>query len=280
MESLQNLPFNFSSLSVEPLPPALSSIYLWDVCKSGRLFFPESYDIKTVENWMIGIARKAMSSVILPDRFNRNKITELLTKKILESFERSEFRRLFSSVDTKNIRSLNELLKESLEKGKSGFEKIISFLKQNEFPPILWLELERYNLLSAQVMNYLSEKIIKLITLRPRSKGEIFRRSKQTWAMAKYYGKLSTSLTEAFLEVFRTFLFLECWSCEKEEELFGEVPWTFKNIDISTFEEVIFQLHSSIDKLAIDFMAFESFKTRINFSEPIGWAFKQLMQIA
>lgn len=271
---------NFSELSAEPLPPALSSLYLWDTCRHGKLFHTESYSMTAIQNWMKGLVDSSISSVILPERFSSDRVAKLLKNKILEAFSDSRFSNLFSSLDAENVQSIDQLIRESAEEERKGFENLIQFLRQDEFPPILWLEIGRYDRFSADVMEYLHSRMEKLASLRPKMRAEVMRRSKQAWSMGKVSGILSTNLTNAFLEVFGTFLFLELWSCEKEEELFGEKSWTFRNVDPLAFEDRMFRLHSSIDVLSNTFFDFRSSSVHSDFTEPIGWAFKQLVQTA
>jgi hypothetical protein len=281
MESEEHvLPPSFSELSAEPLPSAMSSLYLWDACRHGKLFAPESYEIDSIQKWIEGLATSAMSSMILPHRFDPDRVAQSFKDTILKAFRESALCELFSSADPKDIGSVERLVKESADRGRLGFENLIQFLRQDEFPPILWLELGRYARLSTYVMNYLGKRMKRLSSLRPKHRAEVMRRSKQAWSMSKSYGTLSVHLTNAFLGVLRIFLFLEFWSCEKEEELFGDKPWAFKNIDPAVFEDMMFKLHFSIDELSNNFLQFESLEVGSDFSEPIGWAFKQLVQIA
>jgi len=273
-------PLNFSELSAEPLPPSLSSLYLWDTCRHGKLFLPESYEFSSIQKWMGRLIDEALSSVTLPQRFDRNKVSELLKKTISEAFSKNKINESFTSVNAEDVRSLEQLIRESAEQGRKGFETIIQLLKSDDFPPILWMELGRYVRFSSYVMDFLQARMKTISSFRPKQRAEAMRRSKEAWSMSKYYGQLAVHLANSFLGVFKMFLFLELWSCENEKELFGDKPWTFQNVDVATFENMMIELHSSIDELNYSFLHFRSLEPLPDFSEPIGWAFKQLVQIA
>jgi hypothetical protein len=281
-ETCTPFPLNFYELSAEQLSPSFSSLYLWDTCRHGKLFLPESYDLISFRKWMDGLLETTISSVILPQRFDSGRVTKLFKRKVSEALSESKITELFSSLDAENVRSIEQLIRQSAEKSREGFENIIRVLRQDEFPPMLWMELGRYVKFSSRAMDFLGARMVRLLDLSPRSRREAMRRSKQAWSMSKYYGELPIHLTDSFLAVLRIFLFLEFWSCEKEEELFGSIPWTFKNVDLTAFESMMFQLHSSIDGLANSLLHLQrrTLEAPSDFSEPIGWAFKQLVQIA
>lgn len=281
MESLPELPsLNFSEVSAQPLPPALSSIYLWDVCKHGKLFFRESYELCSVEKWNERFLSSLAHLVVLPPGFSGEKVTSMLLEKTRKNFNDSEFSKLLKGIDPKDFQSLTKLIERSSEKGKEAFEKLISDLKLEPFPPMLWIEVARYTSLYAAVTCFLTERVEQMFKLSPKHKSEALRRSKLAWVLSRQYDNLAKTFAEAFLNVIATLLFMETWSCKKEEELFTGKNWTLENVDPVVFEDMLFSLHMSLDELTRVFATLKEAKTQPSFSDPVGSAFKQLVQLA
>jgi len=272
--------FTFEDFSSEPLPPTISSIYLWDACKRGKLFFPEVYNFSSIKKWTEIFLLNVISPVEIPNRFNKQKIIKLFIQKAIDSFDKSEFKKIYDSIDVKNRNSIEDLIRKSREKAETSFGKMITFLRKNEeFPPVLWMEFKRFIDVYTDSMKLMVDRIVKWYKLYPRRKSEIHKKSRIVKFLAEPFNKLATDFVSVFVNFFRIVLFLEVWSCEEEDELFTERPWTFKNVSFEAFEALFFEFHDSINELSRSLLRFKPRAREVlyDFSDPVGWAFKRLI---
>ncbi|RLF98084.1 MAG: hypothetical protein DRN47_06030 [Candidatus Wolframiiraptor sp.] len=254
---------------------------MWDTCKRGKLFFPEVYDFLLVKKWTEEFLVNVVSPVKFPNRFNKQRIVRLFIQRAIDSIEKSEFKKIYDSIDSTDRDSIKDLIRKSREKAKAGFERMINFLRRNEeFPPILWMEFKRFNQVYIDTMQIMISCIDKWYKLFPKTKSEIPRKSRIVKILAEPYDELATDFMNVFINFFKVLLFLEVWSCETEDELFTDKPWSFKNVDFEAFEAVFFNFHDSINDLSRSLLRFKRKEVLSNFSDPVGWAFKRLMLIS
>ncbi|MEM0095677.1 MAG: hypothetical protein QW660_03475 [Candidatus Bathyarchaeia archaeon] len=268
----------FEEFLQEPLLPTISSVYLWDMCRTGKLFFPEVYDLSSVKGWIENFLLNAISSVDFPRHFDKRKVVKVFVDKAIEAFNKSEFKKIYDSIDVKDLDSIKDLIKESEEKTERGFQKLVNFLKENdEFPAILWMEVKRFNDVYTDVMQLMFQSMNKWYRYFPKSKSQIISKSRLAKALTGPYDEIASNFMNVFLSFFKLLLFLEIWSCETEDELFTGKPLSFKNVDFVAFEKVFFDFYESLNNLSTSFLRFKRKEKTYDFLDPVGWALKNLM---
>lgn len=281
-ENLTGLPDTNSSDFSEPSTglssSPLFSMYLWDACKNGKLFQPEIYRQYMFFGFVDQFLERVFQDVVVPSRFDKTRVFKRLRNKIKDNLMQSELLDSFQSVDTKNSKSVRQFAEDSKQEAAEKLKKISEFLKQDIFPPTLWMELSRMVEVFIECMIFMAKKIEKWTQLRPKRVSQIAERSRLTKWTFRPYTELATSLYETFLNYEKVYLFMELVSCERESELFTEKLWTFKDEHYKNIEPILFDLHNSITALQRDLLVFEPKEIIIDFSKPTSWAFKQLVQ--
>lgn len=261
--------------------PVCLSIYLVDACKQGRLFSIDTYNIDSLNSWLSGWSRRTVSNIPFPSRFQETGVERIFRDKVVGKLEKSDLLNMFESVDVDDIDSIENLLAESRNIVRSNLETLENFLKQSEFPPFLWMEYSRFSRVFIETSEFMQKRVVKWFELRPKRISQIHERSRQTRAMFSTYEKLVDDYFKTLSNYMRMGIFMEVWSCNEESELFTEkCIWTFRNIKPRLFEPMFFEFHDSIGQLRQSFFAFSPQETKIDFSKPTDWAFKQLVQMA
>lgn len=271
--------FNFGEFSSEPLPPTCMSIYLWDACKRGKLFDFKTYERGYLMRWINNFLQKTIEDIILPAHFNRASVLERLKETVEAGFSKSDLNDLFNSVDPEDLESVKKLANESKEKGRRGFDKLIKFFKQDIFPPVLWMEFNRFNQVFVDTTQFMLNRMDTWFKLHPKRRSGIRERSRLTRWMVAPYRNLVYQFSNTFFNFLKILLFIEIWSCETETELFSDKSWTLEKVDPKAFEPVFFDFHTSISGLRQAMLEHEPKPIEIDFSKPTEWAFKQLVQM-
>ena len=193
-------------------------------------------------------------------------------------FEESGMTKAVESVDSTNPESIEKLAVKSKTQGEKQLFNLVEFLKEDIFPPTLWMEYSRLKDVYAETMTILIEKLEKISTLKPRRKSQIKERNRFTKMFFAPFIGLTDSLLKVGFNFERFYLFMEFMSCEDESELFTEKLWTFKAEQYNDYEQIIFDFHNAITELEQNIYMIKPKDITVDFSKPIGWAFKQLVQ--
>lgn len=271
--------YSFYDFSSEAVPPVALSTYLWTACKRGKLFDFDTYDYHSLINWTKIFLRKTMEDIIVPKNFEKTKILRKLEQKVLDNFSGSNIVEKFESTDPHDVSSLKEFMQENKEIGDESFDKFLTFLKQETFPPILWMEFERFAKVFVDTSLMMLDSMEKWFKLGPRRQGLVRERSKLVKWMFQPYRNLAYQYLGAFIALFKMFLFIEIWSSETEDAIFSGKPWTLENVSYENIESILIEFHNSIGGLRQELLRFRPEKREITFSKPTDWAFKRLVQM-
>jgi len=253
-------------------------MYLWDVCRKGDVFKPEAYTQYVLFNFVNGFVERVCREVVIPPRFDKIRVFEMLGRTLTDSLKQSDLMDSFESVDLENIESIEDLAEQSRQKAEERLRNNVQFLKQDIFPPILWMEISRLVEVFVDCMRFLAQRMKKWGELRPRKVSQIKERGRLTKWMSRPFSGLANCLYSVFVSFVRVYLFMELMSCERESELFGKRLWSFKDEYYENFEPLMFDLHNSIMALQQALFRFKPKEITVDFSKPTGWAFKQLVQ--
>jgi len=260
--------------------PSFMSMYLWNACKHGKLFEFGTYERNAFDRFLKYFMSKTILDIPFPTHFTKERVLEIFLQNLNVAFGKSELLDSFESVDSKNLGSIEELARKNKETGEEGFSKSIEFLKQDVFPPILWMEFTRFEQVFLDTMQIMLGCLKRWFKLRPRRLSQVRQRSQLTRRMAGPYVSLIDRYFEVMTNFSRLYFFMEVWSCEKESELFTEKLWVFDKVKPQFFEEIFLQFHDSINGLQQSILELKPEAIGIDFSAPTEWAFKQLVQMA
>lgn len=260
--------------------PLLTSMYLWDACKKGKLFQTEIYQKQLFITFVDHFSFNVVKHTIIPTRFNPTKVYQKWVEVTSSKFEESEIGKSIESVDAKEPESIENLASESKVKSEQQIIDVMEFLKNDIFPQTLWMEFSRVNDSYSEAMDVLIERLEKMVLFKPKRKDSIKRRNRFVQTLFGPFVSLSDNLLTVFFNFKRIYLFMELLSCKDESELFTEKLWTFNHKNYTEFEKVIFDFHNSITSLEQNLYLLNPPKEdlELDFSKPVGWAFKQLVQ--
>ena len=264
--------------STASLPPSMLSMYLWDACKKGKLFETETYGRYVFLSYVNRFLEQLFQKVVIPPRFDKTRVFERLWKKASGNLGQSHLVDSLESVDPENVESIEQLADESKRKGEEQIENMVEFLKQDVFPPTLWMEFSRLGEVLVECMTFLIKRMKTWSQVKPQKISQVRERSTLTKWMFRPFVGLANCLYEVLLNYQRLYLFMELISCERESELFTEKLWTFTEEQYENFEPILFDFHNSITVLQQHLLEIEPKEITVDFSEPAGWAFKQLVQ--
>lgn len=258
--------------------PFSVSAYMLDACRRGTLFRSDTYRIDRISDWISQWLRGTTGGISFPARFERAKVQRIFLDRTINSVRESDLAQMFKSIDVKNVKSVKDFIRENREKGKERLAELEEFLRQDEFPAFLWMEYCRFHRVFGETSEFMEKTIDRITRFRPKRSSQISARNRLARWMMHTYSELVNSYFGAILQYYRLGVFMEVWSCEKESELFTEkCLWTFRNIRQDLFEPIFLGFHDSIGELRQSFFKFVPQETRIDFSKPTDWAFKQLI---
>lgn len=260
--------------------PSLMSMYLWNACKHGKLFDFGTYEKNALNRFLKDFMSKTILDIPFPTHFTKERVLDMFLQSLNVAFDKSELRDSFESVDSQDLGSVEELARKNKETGEEGFSKSVKILKQDVFPPILWIEFTRFEEVFLDTMQIMLGCLKRWFKLRPRRSSQVRQRSRLTRRMAGPYVSLIDRYFEVMTNFLRLYFFMEVWSCEKESELFTEKLWVFDKVKPQIFEEIFLQFHDSINGLQQSILELKPEAIGIDFSTPTEWAFKQLVQMA
>ena len=273
--SIENAP-HFEDSQIDS--PFYLSLYVIDSLKRGSLFDPNTFAISSLENWVWHFTEKITETVPMPKHMQKEIVQKRMWKTFSVDIKNQKFIGKLDAIDIDNEKSIKDFLRENREKSKETVAEIEEFFKQEEFPPFLWMEYDRFHKVYSEISAFFEDLILKFIALRPKQISQVKERNKQLRIASRVYSDLIETYFQALFSYLRLFVFMEVWSCNKEKDLFtSECKWSFVKVDAELFNPVFFDFHISINRLRQTFFRFKPQEARINLSTPTDWAFKQLI---
>jgi hypothetical protein len=258
--------------------PFYLSLYVLDSLKNGTIFDPSTYTVSRVENWVYQFTEKIAEMLPFPKNLQKETVQKRMWDKFVNFSREDKYLEKLDSIDVNNEKSIESFLRENREKTTEKLEEMEEFLKQEEFPPFLWMEYDRFCRIHSEISSFFEKLILKIFAFRPKRTSQMRERNKQMKTTSRIYFDLIEAYFQALSGYLRLFVFMEVWSCNNEEDLFtSECIWSFKKIDPTSFEYVFLDFHNSINLLRQAFFRFKPQEARIDISKPTDWAFKQLI---
>lgn len=254
-------------------------LYLLDSIKKGTLFNQETIDARTFTNWLNHFFYLGLQNLPFPSEAKKTRIQLILKEKIEKLYSsRIDFKKEIESIDFHDEKSIKNLLKETKKKTVQSLEALETFLKEDQFPPYLWMEFDRYCNIHMELTSFFSKILLNAHKFAPTKPGQAKEKSKKLQAVSRVY----FDLMEHYFQTIQSYLcftiFMEVWSCEKAEDLFTpKCTWTFEKIDRASFDQIFIRLHNSINQLTQTYFKIKPQKANIDISNPTDWAFKQLI---
>ena len=260
-------------------PAICLSTYLSESCYRGRLFDQSTYKVETFHRFMDRFAEDIIGPLALPPAFDREATMERLRQELRNWSE--EYRKTLESTDTDDGRSVKKTIEKSKAETEAEFDELVGYFRQDDFPPVLWMELLRARQVFADSVRFLLERMKNWFTFSPQRTSQSSRRSKLTQAMMKPYLPHFQEFAVSIKTLFRTLLFIEIWSCDNEKELFTDKRWTLKNVDEPAFEAMFMDLRHTVSSLRENYFAMSQKKpAAIDTTKPVPCAFRQLVILA
>jgi len=249
-----------------------------DACRHGGLFSSDTYRIDNLNRWIVRWGIEILGGIPLPAHIERANVQRIFLDKIGGNVKTSDLEKMFHSIDVNNINSIEEFIAQNRDRGKEKLEILEEFLKRDEFPPFLWMEFSRFHRVFLETSHFLEKLIGKLFRFTPRRTSQLREKNRLTRSIYQAYAKFIDDYFETLSWYLKITLFMELWSCENDSELFTEKNvWTYNKFEPSSFEQILMSFHDSISQLRQSFFRFSPQETRIDFSKPTDWAFKQLV---
>jgi hypothetical protein len=264
-----------------PVVPIGLSAYLSKACYKGNLFDQTTYSIEKFESYMDEFCASTISTIKLPTTFNLEATLKRFQDQVRAGT--SEFKKMLESTDADDLESVRKTVKKVQSQGGSGFDKLITYIREGDFPLILWIELSRAKLTFLDTLEYLTERMDKIFNQAPKLPSQVRQRNKlaQRMGSASSFTQVFIEFSKAFSQLYRLLLFIEIWSCDNESQLFTHRPWRFHGVDESAFDEVFVSLHASISSLRqAYFSASGEKREQIEGDDPIPWAIRELVRLA
>jgi len=284
-----NLNFKGSSSSSESsfvefmgrgVPPMLTINYLWGACKKGRIFDVRTYERGELTFWIDRTLEVLLKDMPLPKRFRKEDIVYHVREKVKNNLLSEGFLKSFESVDPEDVKSIREYINRNKKKEEELFNSFINFFRNDEFPPVLWMEFSRFKEVFTDSVDFLLQRMKILYQISPKEKSSIRYRNIQAKRMAQLLQKFSDPFLNATLNFIKILFFLDLWNSRDLGEIFERKKISFENLELSTFEEVFFPFHDSINQLRAVLFDFSKRPAKADFSDPVGWALKQLITMA
>lgn len=260
------------------IPAVGLSTYLSNSCSRGHLFDASTYDMRNFTLYLDEFTENALSTIRLPSSFNRDK-THAIFKRQLKRWS-EEYESLLKDTKYDDSKSVSRTIGKTKNDGQTGFEKLIEYLKQDEFPPILWMEVRRASQTFVDSLQLICERMENWFRLSPKRKSESSRRSRLTQSMMKPHLPLFMNFAQSMNDFLRMMFFIEIWSCKDESLLFTKpLHWTLKDVDPVAFEAIYLELYHSISLLRQTYLENSKDKPKpIDSSKLLPWAMSQLVK--
>jgi hypothetical protein len=268
------------TLFAVPVVPIGLSTYLSKASYDGRLFDQSTYTFETFQAYMDRFAEDVLGTIRMPESFSCQTTLKRFQDRL--RLETDDLKKLIESTKAKDTESVKKMIKRVRTEGHSDFDRLIEYVREGEFPPLLWLELDRVKFTFVDSLEFLVERLDKLVRFAPKSRSQSRQRNDLTQRMSRVVlGNVFIEFTKAFTQLYRLLLFIEIWSCENENELFTNKPWRLRNVDQAAFDEVFMSLHASISSLRQAYFLTSGEKHVITENhEPVPWAIRELVKLA
>jgi hypothetical protein len=281
MASASSDPFVHSLIGA-PLPPVLLSTYLSDSCWKGRLFDSRTFNEKSFDAFLDEYVAQLIGQVIIPDRFAPEAVA-LRFRTSIDSWS-AKYKDAVKKTDPEEARSVKKTIRTARDGGEDGLDKLIEFLKKDEFPPILWVETKRAKLAYLDSLEFMMARMEKWFDYAPRYKSQTKQRSMLAKSMLQPFRPLFHQFGESMRRFTTMFVFMEVWTSNSETELFSEKDWSMEGVDRrsfdNAFEPMIEVFHQSISSLREAYFA-NTGKSPVGLgSGPVADALRQIVVMA
>jgi hypothetical protein len=258
--------------------PFFLSVYVLDALKRGRLFEPSTFDTTTIDSWISNFILEITNYIPLPSRLKLVNVQELLWKNFTDPERRTALIKRLEEMDSTDEKSIKKLLHEEKEEANKTLTEMEESIRQNDFPPYLWMEYDRFRITYNETTCFFEELILKIAHFKPKHKSQMHQRSRQARASTHVYFDLIESYFGALLGYYRLCLLIEVWSCQKKEDVFTpKCIWTYSKINENAFKQIFAEFHVSISRLQQSFFRFKRGQEDSRVIKPVDWAFKQLI---
>lgn len=261
----------------DQLRPKFELSYLWDSCQRGLIFEPEIYNSNKLTQWIDKALRKSFEEIPFPAHLDKEKIFIKARQLIREKLLRKNIFKDFESIDPENLESIRDYIKENKGKQERSFDEFLNIFRTEDFPPIIWMELKRLNKIIVESVEFMLDRISNWYKLYPKRKSMHLSRTRQVREMSQSCQEIFNSFLNTMLRFSNLLFFIELYSCKNEEDLFKKKELTLKTLDNTIFERIFFPLHDAVNDLTASFYKASGKSVDIAFSDPTGWALKQLI---
>ena len=265
-----SLGFLSSDILKEGIRPFLMTSYIWDAFVNGKVLEPKTYDISVLTFWVNTTLEKLFNGMPFPRHLDKESTIRRIRNEVIKELSSCDLEKFIKKVDPQEIEAfINKMQVE----GEAQFGKFIEFFRNEEFPPILWMELQRFKDVYLEASLFLMERI-----------GAFFRRYKKSSArlrkprISRIFRELIYSFFNSIFNFIRVLFFVEIWSSKDMEDLFKkEKKLSLKSVDEAALEAVIIPFHDSTNQLIMALYKFNKKAAKSDFTDPVGWALKQLV---
>jgi hypothetical protein len=271
---------NEGSPFVLPSVPISMSTYLSEASYRGRLFDQSTYTIDAFEGYMTRFAENVLGTIRLPQRFNQPATLKRFQQAM--RMQTDELRKLMESIKADDLESVKSMIKKVKSGNNNNFDTLIDYVREGDFPPILWLEFGRVRTTFLDCLEFLTDRLHNIFGYAPKYRSQRSQRNDLARHMSKVaFGNVFTEFSNASVQFFRMILFIEIWSCNNESELFTKKPWTLAQVEPRAFDEVFMSLHASISSLREAYFSVAGQKPVITETDsPTSWAIRELVRLA
>jgi len=267
----------FIDIIEEKIRPLLMVNYVWDACIKGKVFNPKTYETGELTYWINVTLEHLLKGIPLPKHFDKRRVIRHLREKTKEKLLNYDFEKSFKEIEMKDVNSLLKFIRENKKKEEEKFERLIDFFRNEEFHPVLWMELKRFKEILDESIVFLTERMKAILKYSPKRKGSVRSKNEQVKRLIQPFQDLIESFFNATLNFIRILFFVEIWSSKDMGDLFKRKKLTLKEVDPSKFEEVFFMFHDSVNQLVLALSRFQKKSIKSDFDDPTGWALKQLI---
>ncbi len=277
-KGLPDGPSSQDPFGLQVVPIGLST-YLSKAGYDGNLFDQSTYSFANFDAYMDSFAEATLVTLKLPESMNPQAILTRFEDKLHAGT--GELKKLLESTEADDLESVKNVIKKVRARGGNGFDELIEYMRDNDFPPILWLELGRANKTFIDSLGFVAERLQRSLGVAPKYKSQSRQRSDLAQRMSRVaLGNVFGEFTNAFTQMYRLLLFIEIWSCSDESELFTGKPWTFRNVDKSAFDEVFMSLHASISSLRQALFEKSEKREIATSDDSVSWAIRELVRLS
>ena len=170
------------------------------------------------------------------------------------------------------------------ERGEEGFDQITRFLRDEQFPQILWIEVRRMKKAYLDSQEFMIARMEKWFRYTPSYKSQARQRSLLAKSMMQPFLPLFKQFATTMSDYSDTMLFMEIWTSQNTNELFSAKPWSMEGVDRESFDKAfnptVENLHDSISHLREAYFSIAAKSPAPLGTGPVASALRQLVSVA